>query len=196
MSITQDLPVRTETPAVPAAASTEGGTAWCPVFEKALAGVDQTWHADRRSAWERDWTSISPQINPDNQGNTDSGGTPVGYVRLNQGSHPWDRAELLTQLTGREAVVREFPSGEDEWLVNRIIRAQLAVEKPVLVGTRPLNVDERKLPHDLVPNHVYEVTDVVRGKIILRNPWNKDHPEPMETGEFTQNVRPHYTTLA
>ena len=42
---------------------------------------------------------------------------------------------------------------------------------------------------------MYEVTGVEKGKIVLRNPWNKDHPEPMETDEFARNLRPCYVTL-
>jgi hypothetical protein len=195
VTVTPELPVRNAAPDIPAAAEAADGAAWCPVLEKALAGVDQTWTADRRSAWDHDWGYISPQARGGSARNLDPDQAPDGYVRLNQGSEAWDRAEILTQLTGQEAVVREFPSGRDEWLINKIIRAQLADSKPVLVSTRELRDDERKLPHNLVPAHVYEVTDVDMGKIILRNPWNKDHPQPLETDDFARNVRPWYTTL-
>jgi len=42
---------------------------------------------------------------------------------------------------------------------------------------------------------MYEVTGVEQGKIILRNPWNDDHPEPMETDEFARNMSRYYSTL-
>jgi hypothetical protein len=42
---------------------------------------------------------------------------------------------------------------------------------------------------------VYEVTGVEKGKIILRNPWNEDHPQPMETDEFARNMSRYYSTL-
>jgi hypothetical protein len=42
---------------------------------------------------------------------------------------------------------------------------------------------------------VYEVTGVKEGWIILRNPWNKDHPEPVETNEFACNMGRYYSTL-
>ena len=105
------------------------------------------------------------------------------------------RAEILTQLTGARAEVREFPGGRDEWAINPIIRGQLAAGKPVLVDARGREQGERRLPHNLEPEHVYEVTGVEKGKIILRNPWNYKHPEPMETDEFARNIRPWYTTL-
>lgn len=193
--VTPELPVRDATPDASAAAAPEDDAAWCPVFEKALAGVDQTWSADRRSAWEKDWDSLSPQSRDGDARDLGTGHAPEGYVRLNQGSEAWDRAEVLTQLTRQEAVVREFPSGRDEWTINRIIRAQLEDSKPVLVCTRELRSDERKLPHNLAPEHVYEVTGVEKGKILLRNPWNRDHPLPLETDDFARNVRPWYTTL-
>jgi hypothetical protein len=102
---------------------------------------------------------------------------------------------MLTQLTGDEAEVREFPSGREEWRINRIIRAQLADGKPVLVSSRDAAYDGEILPHKLVPAHVYEVTGVEKGKIALRNPWNRKHPEPMETAEFARNMDRFYTTL-
>jgi hypothetical protein len=116
-------------------------------------------------------------------------------VRLHQGTSPWERAEVLTQLTGQEAEVREFPAGRDEWLINRVIRAQLVDAKPVLVCSRDRSYDDEVLPHNLEPAHVYEVTGVDKGKIVLRNPWNYDHPEPLETEEFARNVHHLYTTL-
>lgn len=124
-----------------------------------------------------------------------SGPAPDGYARLNQGTGPWERAEVLTQLTGEESVVRRFPVGADEWRINRIIRAQLEDGKPVLVSTRTQAHDYEILEHGLEAGHVYEVTGVEKGKIVLWNPWNKDHPEPLETDEFTRNVQPWYTTL-
>ena len=42
LTITREMPVYDEDPATPACAMTEDGTAWCPVVEKAFAGVDQT----------------------------------------------------------------------------------------------------------------------------------------------------------
>jgi hypothetical protein len=51
------------------------------------------------------------------------------------------------------------------------------------------------LPHDLNPRHAYEVTGIEKGKILLRNPWNHDHPQPMETDEFARNMSHYYSTL-
>jgi hypothetical protein len=196
LTVTGDLPARSDRPDVPAAAGTESGAAWGPLLEKALAGVDHTWTPERSQNWRDDWASMCAKDEADNVKNPRSGLAPDGYVRLNQGSEAWDRAEMLTQLTGARAEVREFPAGRDEWSINRIIRAQLAAGKPVLVDSRDRSRGERALPHNLEPEHVYEVTGVEKGKIVLRNPWDYKHPEPMETEEFARNIRPWYTTLA
>ena len=102
---------------------------------------------------------------------------------------------MLTQLTSQPAVVCEFPSGRDEWRINRLIRDQLADGKPVLVGSRSKTHEDEQMPHRLEAGHVYEVTGVEKGRILLRNPWNYKHPEPMETDEFARNMSRYYSTL-
>ena len=68
--------------------------------------------------------------------------------------------------------------------------------KPVLVSLDASYArTKRCLPHGLEDEHVYEVTGVEKGKIILRNPWNNKHPEPMETDEFARNMSRYYSTL-
>ena len=195
LTITGEMPVYDEDPATPACAMTEEGTAWCPVVEKAFAGVDQTWATERRVAWLDGWASLCAQDQADNVKNPRSGPAPDGYVRLHQGTTPWERAEILTHLTGQESVVRQFPAGPEEWRINRIIRAQLEDSRPVLVSSRAKAHNQESLPHDLEPAHVYEVTDVDKGRIVLRNPWNYKHPEPMETDEFVRNMQLCYVTL-
>jgi hypothetical protein len=195
LSVTRHMPVYDEDPATPACAKAQGGTAWCPVIEKAFAGVDQTWTTERRVTWLDSWASLCAQDQADKVENPRSGPAPLGYIRLHQGTTPWERAEILTQLTGQESVVRQFPADPEEWRINRVIRTQLENGKPVLVSSRSQSYGDETLPHDLEPEHVYEVTGVERGKIVLRNPWNRDHPEPMETDEFVRDIRPWYTTL-
>jgi hypothetical protein len=194
-SITPEMPIRDENPETPACAKIQDGTSWCAVMEKAYAGVDQTWTAERWSEWENDWAGICAQDRARNAENPRSGPAPAGYARLHQGTTPWEQAEALTQVTGQSAVVREFPSGREEWTINRIVRAQLTDSKPVLVGSRPQEHERDVLPHDLKPAHVYEVIGTEKGKILLRNPWNKEHPEPMETDEFARNMSRYYSTL-
>ncbi len=193
--VTPELAVNDEEPGIPACAKTEGGTSWCAIFEKAFAGVDQTWTVQRRIAWMDEWAGLCAEDKADNAENQRSGPAPTGYVRLHQGTTPWERAEALTQLTGQPAVVREFPSGRDEWCINRMIRAQLVEGKPVLVTSRRKTHEREQMPHGLEGEHVYEVTGVEKGKIILRNPWNYKHPEPMETDEFARNMGRYYSTL-
>jgi hypothetical protein len=195
LDVTPELPIRNESPDAPACAKVQDGTSWCAVMEKAFAGVDQTWSIERQAEWENDWAGICAQDRAGNAENPRSGPAPTGYARLHQGSTPWEQAETLTHLTGQPAVVREFSGGRDEWTINRIIRTQLAEGKPVLVGSRAKTHEREVLPHDLNPKHVYEVTGIEKGKILLRNPWNHDHPQPMETDEFARNMSGYYSTL-
>ncbi|TDC87016.1 hypothetical protein E1285_21645 [Actinomadura sp. 7K507] len=192
LTVTPDLPVFDQRPDTPAFAnSTSTGAAWAPILEKAVAGTDQTWNDERQDKATRIWNA---------RGNP--GEAPTGYVRLHQGSNEGDRAELLTQLTGRPAKVVEFPTGYDNQgrsaarqLRDEIV-GHLSEDKPVLVGTRKLNENELALPKKLVDNHVYEVTEVdEQGSFHLRNPWNSRHPETMTVQEFKANTRPRYTTL-
>lgn len=175
LTVTPDLPVFDKAPDQPAFAdSTTTKAAWAPVLEKAIAGIDQTWDHERSQKSARIWNA---------RGNP--GDAPTGYVRLNQGSNPRDRAELLTQLTGRPAKTLEFPTGHDnkgrsadKQLVDEF-RQQLADRKPVLVGTRSSQANEPALPKRLAASHAYEVTDVDdQHRIHLRNPWNRRHPDP------------------
>jgi len=195
LSVTSDVPVRNAAPDVPVGAAAADGAAWSPVLEKALAGVDQTWTLQRRVAWQGDWVGICADASADSAAGPIRDPAPTGYSRLNQGTDAWDRAELLTQLTGQPAEVRELPSGDDEWKINRIIRTQLEDGKPVLVSSRDQTHVRESLPHGLQAHHVYEATGVEKGRIILRNPWNEDHPDPMDTDEFARNIRRCYTTL-
>jgi hypothetical protein len=195
LTITPEVPVYDDNPSAPACAKAEEGTAWCPLYEKAFAGIDQTWTAERQRIWEGDWANVCARDQADNVEHPRSGPAPTGYTRINQGTSPWDRAELLTQLTGKPAVVSEFPNGQDEWRINRIIRDQLTDAKPFLVSSRSEAYEDELLPHNLEAGHVYEVTGVEKGKIILRNPWNYKHPDPMEADEFARNMDPYYSTL-
>jgi hypothetical protein len=195
LTVTPELPVNDDDPSTPACAQAEEGTAWCAIFEKAFAGIDQTWTTQRRVAWMDDWAGMCAQDQADDALKQRSGPAPTGYVRLHQGTTPWERAEALTQITGQPAVVREFPTGRDEWRINRLIREQFDDSKPVLVSSRRKTHERESLPYGLEAGHVYEVTGIEKGRIILRNPWNKDHPQPMETNDFARNMNRYYSTL-
>jgi hypothetical protein len=195
LRVTPELPVHDDDPGTPACAKTKDGAAWCAVFEKAFAGVDQTWPPERRNAWESDWAGICADDRARNAEPPRSGPAPSGYARIHQGTTHWERAEALTQLTGQPAAVRAFPDGRDEWRINRVIRDQLAEGKPILVCSRPKRNEWEALPNRLEARHVYEVTGIEKGKIVLRNPWNKDHPQPLDTDEFIGNIDRHYSTL-
>ncbi|URM99381.1 C2 family cysteine protease [Actinomadura madurae] len=192
LKVTPDLPVKDQHPDTPAfAKTTSAGVAWAPILEKAIAGTDQTWSAARRDRAAELWKA---QKKP--------GDAPTGYVRLNQGSSPGERAELLTQLTGLPAKTVQFPEGYDnrgrsaDRRLQDEITGQLSSNKPVLVGTRELREGETNLPKKLADSHAYEVTKIDdQGNFHLRNPWNKRHPQPMTIQEFRANIRPRYTSL-
>ncbi|MEO3826215.1 C2 family cysteine protease [Actinomadura sp. B10D3] len=192
LTVTPDLPIDDEYPGVPAFADDpSSGAAWLSVLEKAIAGMDQTWPARRRRLATELWNV---------RGNT--GDAPTGYVRLNQGSNPAERAELLTQLTGRPAKTVQFPADydnqgrtADQRLHDEIVD-QLSQNKPVIVGTRTPLKGEPPLPGKLIKGHAYEVIKVDdQGRLHLRNPWNDRHPEPMNIREFRAGIRPRYSTL-
>ncbi|MEU8772324.1 C2 family cysteine protease [Streptomyces sp. NPDC048606] len=189
--VTPDVPVFDEASHQPAFAKSGATEAvWGPVMEKAIAGSDQVWDQERRDRWaEIQKVRKVPDV-------------PEGYVRLNRGSGPSLRAELLTQLTGRPAVMCEFPNefdhdgrSPDKQLMSDL-KERLAEGKPVLVGTQSKLDHGGPLENDLHPAHAYEVTEVDgQGKIHLWNPWNRFHPEPLTLKQFRDNIRPVYSTL-
>jgi hypothetical protein len=159
------------------------------VLEKAIAGVDRTWSDGRREKRGERWKILG-----------DKNDVPTGYVRLNQGSNPSDRAELLTQLTGRPERTFEIPTRYDlngrspDRQVLDEFRERLAEHKPIIIGTRSRRTDEETLIKDLHASHAYEVTKVDdQGRIHPRNPWNRCHPELLTIKEFRENVRPQYS---
>ncbi|TDD85117.1 hypothetical protein E1293_11765 [Actinomadura darangshiensis] len=192
LTVTPELPIKDQKPDSPVfAETTSANVAWSPVLEKAIAGVDQTWNGRRRDRATELWNLWGK-----------AGGAPTGYVRLNQGTNPGERAELLTQLTGQPAKTVQFPTGNDKQgrsadrQLKEEIAGQLSQSKPILVGTRKLLDGESDLPRNLVASHAYEVTKVdEQGKFHLRNPWNYEHPEPLTFQEFKAHIRPRYTTL-
>jgi len=193
MSVTPDLPVYNDASAQPAFAKAEGGAAWSPVLEKAFAGVDKTWTASRRADWAEGWKGLCEDDVANKVEKPRSGPPPDGYVRLNQGSNAWERAEVLTQLTGKESIVRSVPRHSND--MTRVLTRQLEDRKPVLIASRRERYEGEELPHDLDASHAYEVTAVRDGKIVLRNPWGHKHPEPMTAAEFFTNTEREYTTL-
>ncbi|MCX5266422.1 C2 family cysteine protease [Streptomyces sp. NBC_00199] len=189
LTVTPELPVFSEEPGKAGFARTaEVGVAWPAILEKAIAGVDQTWDDERRAKWDRQHSQA------------DAG--TRGYVRLDDGSYGNERAEVLTQLTGRPSSVVEFPSGYDmqgrsaDRQLIEDIRGKLADNCPVLVGTVSTKRSEAPLAKDLISGHAYEVTEVDdRGRFHLRNPHNINHPEELTVSEFKKYIKPSYVTL-
>jgi hypothetical protein len=196
LTVTRDLPMLDESPGQPAFANpVRTGVMWSPVLEKALAGVDQTWSYGRHA----EWNSRCDRLHEPGEVQKQS---THGYGRLDQGSTARDRAEILTQVTGEPAINRKFPTAMPEagLAAEPLLAANfwhlLDQDKPILAGTRPRREGERELPHGLVDSHAYEVVAMTDGnKIQMRNPWNRQHPEPMTPKQFMDNFQPYYTTL-
>ncbi|MFB8087917.1 C2 family cysteine protease [Streptomyces sp. NPDC055992] len=178
LTVTPEIPVRSDMPHVPAYGSSGASdAAWVPILEKAIAGVDATWDEARGKPAE-------------------------GYTRLDLGSFPHHRAELLTQLTGETAYTDDFPTQYDmegrspDRQLLETFREKLADGRPLLVGTFKPELPDRMLPKGLIPGHAYEVTTVDdRGLIHLRNPHNAAHPQPLTVSEFRAGIRNRYTTI-
>lgn len=212
-TVTPDLPVRKDkdgdlTKNLTGAVA--DSAAWPAIMEKAIAGSDQAWTPEQKQAYEARWelqkAARNEQRAEDGEPPLPDGPVPTGYVRLNQGTTAWDRAEILTSITGRQSEVRPIPDGDDE-LVKNLFADKIAYDKPVLVGSRRYDdaAGEREFPHTLEASHVYEVTGINRdNRIELRNPWNDTHPDPLTFDEFREYFRRknadgsragHYTTL-
>ena len=192
LTVTPTLPVFDTSPDESAFAQpTEA--AWAPVLEKAIAGVDQTWTPSRREQWAQSWRYLCESDDRHTVKNPRTGPPPHGYTRLNQGSTSWDRAELLTQITGRESIVRQSP--DEAGQLAAVFARQLRDRKPILAASRSRVHDGERLPHNLEPAHAYEVVAVACDKVTLRNPWNRKQPEPMTPTEYIANMERDYTTL-
>ncbi len=192
LTVTPDLPVFDTAPDEPAFAQASEA-AWAPALEKAMAGLDQTWTPQRQDDWDGMWQRLCDADAADEKiKNPRTGPPPHGYVRLNQGSTSWDRAELLTQLTGKESAVRCYP--DDPKQLFQVLARQLRDGKPVLVASRARESEKERLPHKLEPCHAYEVVAVTDEKIHLRNPWNSADPDVISAKDFTINMQPNYTT--
>ncbi|MGQ4382600.1 C2 family cysteine protease [Streptomyces sp. SAS_270] len=177
LTVTPELPVMDGASNEPAyGTSGDSRAAWTPILEKAIAGSDQTWDESRSKK-------------------------ATGYARLDRGSRSYERAELLTQLTGETAYTEDFPTqydtqgrSPDRQLLGEF-REQLADGHPIIVGTIKKPEDIPKLPNRLIPSHAYEVTAVdEKGFIHLRNPHNHRHPDPLRVHEFRKNFLKFYTT--
>ncbi|WP_345365301.1 hypothetical protein, partial [Actinoallomurus liliacearum] len=191
LTVTPDLPVFADDPGTPAFAR-GGGTAWAPIMEKAFAGIDQTWSAERWQRWIDGWTAMGG----------DDEAVPQGYVRLHQGNLQEEGAEMLTQLTGLPSSFLEIPgfyepSGPDadQRLLDGF-RTLLAANKPIVVGTQsPEEGGDQLLAAGLLEGHYYDVVLVDdQGFIHLYNPWNRLHPPPLTAQGFRSAFSGFYIT--
>ncbi|MDG4794488.1 toxin glutamine deamidase domain-containing protein [Micromonospora sp. WMMD1082] len=169
------------------------GTAWASLLEKALAAVDRTWSGQRHEQWQTNWRAWHSEDNPLRS-------APTGYARMHVGSTPQMQAELLTQLTGSPSRMSVFDGRPgQEAAVQAQLAALLASGSPVITGTRPERTYpqaiRKQLPFGLVAGHAYEVIAVADGQVWLRNPWNRDHPDPMPVRDFLDLTSGAYAHL-
>jgi hypothetical protein len=196
--INDELPVRTDQANRPPAGVQVDGCGWPALLEKTVAAQDQTWSKQQEDEWAQRWQNYNkPAVDRErlSHGLPESpDDAPKGYNRIDIGSTPHERADLLAQLTGCEAEVRTMPDGPgSEKKVLDEFRDLLAENKPILVGSRG-----RVSASEVAPlssrvfafAHAYEVSKVEGGKIHLSNPWGeKRNPPPMDVSTFLEYYR-------
>ena len=128
------------------------------------------------------WQHLCESDARDGVKNPRTGPPPDGYVRLNQGSTSWDRAELLTQMTGRESIVRS-PPDQAEATCGRV-RPPITRRKPVLPPPGSKDTEVRSFRTTWNPLTRTKSSRATIEKVTLRNPWNHKQPEPMTTGRI------------
>jgi hypothetical protein len=184
-----DLPVKPNNPGSPAFANVRRGKAlWGGLLEKGVAGVDKTW-SDARASLNAKWF---PKFADDR-----------GYARLNRGSFPSMRAELLTQLTGERA---RTVSGSNVTECARIWKQLLDEGKPVIGASLSDTLRAKRggepNAYDLVSSHVHEIVDVIEGPngfkdgyVVLSNPWGRKDPQPIPIWEMGKYLSGTVSTL-
>ncbi len=123
---------------------------------------------------------------------------PSGYNRIDTGSSPLHRANLLAELTGQEAEARMMPNEQDgEQALLEEFRTLLDEKKPILVGSRKERFPGEPLPfsrEEFSFSHAFEVVQIVGDKIQVRNPWGfvdgqPTDPPPMGVQTFWEYFR-------
>ncbi|MEV0372599.1 toxin glutamine deamidase domain-containing protein, partial [Streptomyces sp. NPDC050636] len=190
MTVSPELPVFGHEPGEPAYANNKGA-AWAPILEKAIAALDQSWDAERNEKYDSLSRLRMPAIDP-----------PHGYARLGLGSRSAERAELLAQLTGEPSSYDDFPAKYDQdgrspdKQIMDTFREKLSQNSPILVGTEKPDKGSPPWPDGVHGGHAYEIAGIDnRGRLILRNPHNKDHPDPMTLKEFKKYFKHLYSAL-
>ncbi|WP_157513914.1 hypothetical protein [Nocardia concava] len=187
---------------------------WPALYEKLIAGEDQTWDQAKRNEWEQDWQDSAfegrkADVDADRQGakrppSPDS--PPLGYNRIDLGSNEYDRANILARMIGEEAEVRRFP--DEKHGAQALLKEfsdQLSDGKPVLVGSRGGPPSEPRPFPFFEFEHAYEVAKIDGDRIHLRNPWGAQYtPPPINAQTFLEYYRKYnpdgtryglYTTL-
>jgi hypothetical protein len=206
--LNDELAVRTDDASQPLVGVGADSCGWAALLEKVIAAEDQTWDTSKRGDWDQAWTTQHKFAVDQDRANAgldpSPHESPMGYNRLDIGSTAYQRADLLTKLTGEEAEVRHVPDERQgrQALLDEF-QDRLSAGKPVLVGTRGRLPGER-LPDGIIGGHAYEVTKVENSQIHIRNPWGTLHPAPMDASTFWEYYREyhhdgsrhgHYATL-
>ncbi|HEY6738808.1 MAG TPA: hypothetical protein VI076_08145, partial [Actinopolymorphaceae bacterium] len=192
--VSDDIPVAPGLPGRPPAGVQASTCGWPALLEKTVAAQDQTWEPKQKSDWDNAWTNVHKYF-VDNErfgkGLPPSPqDAPTGYDRIDIGSTAYQRADLLAELTGEEAEVRDIPDEQQgEQALLDEFRDRLDAGKPVLVGTRGMLSGSELMPYGVYAGHAYEVTKIDGDKIHLRNPWGRRHPAPMEATTFWEYFR-------
>lgn len=126
---------------------------WPAILERAFASIESS------------WSSARLETIPER-----------GYHRLDHGVGVWEAAEMLAQLTGTRAGIIHLGRASNEADRNELIlRYLLAMDRPILAGTRPRIDAESRPNHGLYPAHAYEITRARHGHVNAHNPWGVCH---------------------
>ncbi|WP_157573986.1 hypothetical protein [Nocardia jejuensis] len=170
--------------------------AWPSLLEKALAAEDQAWTDEQLRDWGKKWASSKKEwvdsVRHDGDLSSSPSSPPLGYNRLDCGIPAWDHANLLAQLSGEPAEVRQMPTNGSTLL--REFRDRLNNHKPIVVTADALHRLNTP-PRGIYPHHAYQIVGLTRSGIQLHNPWGVVHPTPLQLETFVRLCTQRYATL-
>ena len=166
---------------------------WGAILKKAMTGRDQRWSIYQHIVSYQDW---SRQYHSQAGSGDPIYAAPTGYHHIGNGSFPLEQALYLAQLTGRTAVVREFP----EHLLQQL-NSLLKNKNPIIVGTkssaslRDAGLSDKAKRLRLITAHAYEVVGAAGNQVILSNPHGTNDPAPIDIEDFQSLFTPVYAHL-
>jgi hypothetical protein len=141
----QNLPIYPEGLDRPAYANRSEGVLWPMLWEKAVAAVTYHWSPER--------AALHAQMRP-------KVADLRGLELINKGTMPYEKAEVLAQITGEPAYIIKPGTAEEAVALWKDLTGQ---GLPVAVGLKPAEPGERNEYNAPGGFHAYDVVDVVHG---------------------------------